>query len=79
MTVHLDPIAEVLHLKDLLGQANALARIRAERIAEKDEALRVALEALETCGEYEDSDGNWHASFSDSQVEAAIAEIKKAL
>lgn len=39
--------AELRRLHDLLGKANALARIRAERIAKQDALLRQALDALE--------------------------------
>jgi len=44
------PAEEIAHLKDLLGKANALARIRAERIKELEAqagAEPVALSALE--------------------------------
>ena len=65
--------AELRRMHDLLGKANALARIRAERIDELLSALRLALPILQ---EISDADG-YASTTSHRALEAARVAIAK--
>ena len=65
--------AELRRLHDMLGKANAIARIRAERIDELLDALRQALPLLQ---ELSDADG-YTSTTSHRALEAARIAIAK--